>query len=88
MCKRGDIILVRNYQDGDRQLGQHSFVVLDDEGGSVRGVAYDLIALVMSSFKTEEQREKKLRYAGNFEISATDEQMTIAAHGRDGYIKA
>ena len=88
MCKRGDIILIRNYKDGDITLRQHSFVVLDDSGGQVSGVDYDLIALVMSSFKDEAQRERKLRYPGNFAISASDEQMGIQAHGKDGYIKA
>ena len=88
MCKRGDIILIRNYKDGDVNLRQHSFVVLDDSGGEVRGIPYDLIALVMSSFKDEAQREKKLRFPGNFAISAADEQMNIQAHGKDGYIKA
>ncbi len=88
MCKRGDIILVRSYKDGDIQLGRHSFVVLDDEEGRVHGVDYDLIALVMSSFASEEQRIKKLKFPGNFEISAANEQMNISAHGKDGYIKA
>lgn len=88
MCKRGDIIFVRHYQDGDKQLGQHSFVVLDDEGGNVRGVPYDLIALVMSSIKNDRQRDKKLSYPGNFEVSASCQQVNIPSNGKDAYIKA
>lgn len=88
MCKKGDIILVRAYKDGDNLLGRHSFVVLEDKGGRVCGLNYDIIALVMSSFKNEEQKAKKLRYPGNFEVTASSEQLPDWAHGKDGYIKA
>lgn len=88
MCKKGDIILVNEYQDGDKLLTRHSFVVIDDEGGRVCGLNYDLVALVMSSFKDEQQRARKMKYPGNFEITAADEKMQSWAHGKDGYIKA
>ncbi len=88
MCKKGDIILVNEYQDGDKLLTRHSFVVIDDEGGRVCGLNYDLVALVMSSFKDEQQRARKMKYPGNFEVTATDERMQSWAHGKDGYIKA
>lgn len=88
MCKKGDIILVNEYQDGDKLLTRHSFVVIDDEGGRVCGLNYDLVALVMSSFKDEQQRAHKMKYPGNFEVTAADEKMKSWAHGKDGYIKA
>lgn len=69
-------------------LGRHSFVVIEDEGGRVCGLNYDFVTLVMSSFKSEAQREKKLRYPGNFEITAEDKQIGSWAHGKSGYIKA
>ena len=88
MCKKGDIILIREYKDGENVLSRHSFVVIEDEGGRVCGLNYDLVALVMSSFKDEQQKARKLKYPGNFEITAADEQMQSWAHGKDGYIKA
>lgn len=88
MCKKGDIILIKEYKDGENVLSRHSFVVIDDEGGRVCGLDYDFVALVMSSFKDEQQRKRKLEYPGNFEITAADEQMQPWANGKDGYIKA
>ncbi len=88
MCKKGDIILVRKYRDGNYDLGRHSFVVIEDEGGRVCGLTYDLVALVMSSFKDEEQRKKKLRYPGNFEVEPADKDMQPWANDKSGYIKA
>lgn len=88
MCKKGDIILIKEYKDGENVLSRHSFVVIDDEGGRVCGLDYDFVALVMSSFKDEQQRKRKLEYPGNFEITAADKQMQSWANGKDGYIKA
>lgn len=87
MCKTGDIILVDNYIDNGSNLCHHSFVVINDEAGQIQGLDYDFICNVMSSFKSEAQRIKKLSYPGNFEILHTD---TIVDKGndRDGFIKA
>lgn len=60
MCKAGDIILVNDYQDSKITISHHSFVVINDEGGQIQGLDYDIICNVMSSFKNEEQRKKKL----------------------------
>lgn len=88
MCKQGDIILVKSYKDHESILSRHSFVVIDDEGGQVQGVPFDFIALVMSSFKNDEQKRRKLRYPGNFPITASDEKMIDWANDKEGYIKA
>ncbi len=86
VCKVGDIILIRNYQSNGVNLGQHSFVVLSDESGQISGLSYDIICNVMSSFKNEEQREKKLRFPGNFPISHDDSEIEHN-NGADGFIK-
>lgn len=89
MCKRGDIIFVEHYIDNGKQLPRHSFVVIDDDGGKVKGLDFDIIALVMSSFKNEAQRKKKLSYGTNFPVTSADEEgKPDWAHGKDGYIKA
>ncbi len=86
-CEVGDIIVVRNYTSQGQSLGRHSFVVLSTEHGQIQGLDYDLVCNVMSSFHSEEHREKKLRYPGNFEYSSSDE-LVEGGHGRPGFIKA
>lgn len=87
MCKRGDIILVNKYKDRGQELPRHSFVVLDDEGGQVMGLPFDFIALVMSSFKDEAQRARKMKFPGNFPVGNADRNMVDWANSKDGYIK-
>jgi hypothetical protein len=87
MCKAGDIILVKSYKDGKHSLGRHSFVVISDENGTIEGMRYDMICNVLSSFKSPEQRERKLnRYPANFEVKNSDTN-TNPDNGKDGYLK-
>lgn len=86
MCKVGDIILVEGYTDNGIQLDKHSFVVIDDRDGKIEGMSYDMICNVLSSFKNEAQRERKLSYPGNFPI-AHDDTVTNPHNNKDGYIK-
>ena len=87
MCKVGDIIVINNYNDNGKVLDKHSFVVLNDEAGKIQGLDYDLICNVMSSFKNEKQRLKKLSYPGNFPITHNDFNVANG-NEKDGYIKA
>ncbi len=66
MCKIGDIILIERYKDREKTLGRHSFVVVDDKDGEIQGLPYDIICNVFSSFKSEEQKKRKLSYSGNY----------------------
>lgn len=86
-CQVGDIIVVRNYISQGRAISNHSFVVISTEHGKIQGLDYDLVCNVMSSFHSEGHRKKKLRYPGNFEYSADDEEVK-GGHGKSGYIKA
>lgn len=87
MCKIGDIIVIQNYVSRGKPLNRHSFIVLDDRNGEIEGLPFDFISLVMSSFKDEEQKAKKLKYPGNFPIVSDDVNI---AHGNtgSGYVKA
>ena len=87
MCKVGDIILINNYNDSSISISKHSFVVISDVAGQIQGLDYDLICNVMSSFKNEGQRQKKLAYFGNFPITHND---SVVSNGntKDGFIKA
>lgn len=88
MCKLGDIIAVSKFVgDGSNQVSMHYFVVVNDKNGEIEGLNFDLVGAVMSSFKSEEQKTKKLKYKENIEIKEKDG--TINNHDlRNGYIKA
>lgn len=88
MCQIGDIIVVYHYKDGKKSLDTHSFVVLDDTNGQIRGIDFDFIGLVMSSVKNEEQKKRKLSYPGNFPIVPEDQDIIGGDNGESGYIKA
>lgn len=83
----GDIIVVRNYKSHGKTLGQHSFVVIDTNGGQIQGLDYDVVCNVMSSFHSEQHRQHKLSFPGNMEYSSIDEQIQNG-HGKNGFIKA
>lgn len=87
MCKLGDIIVIKKYKDRGNNLSRHSFVVIDDEPGAIRGLSYDLVCNVMSSFKSKEQKKRKLRFLGNFPI-VNEDTVTDPDDGKDGYIKS
>jgi len=86
MCSVGDIILVDAYKHAGRDLSRHSFVVVSKEAGKIRGLDYNLVCNVLSSFKSTQQRAKKLSYPGNFEVTRED---TVISYGndKDGFIK-
>ncbi len=88
MCKVGDIIVVEEYigEDGVK-LPRHSFVVVDDNANEISGLKYDFVANVMSSFKNDKHKAKKLRYKENLGITS-DDIISNTKNGKDGYIKA
>lgn len=86
MCQIGDIILVQKYKDHGQDLSRHSFVVISDENGEIQGLTYDFIANVLSSFKSDTQRERKLKYPGNFPIDSSDTE-TNPHNNKSGYVK-
>ncbi len=87
MCKLGDIIVVNNYiGDDGKQLSQHSFVVVSDEKGTIAGLEYSMVASVISSFKSEKQRQKKLKYEENMELPL--DSMNEKDFEKSSYVKA
>lgn len=89
MCKVGDIIVVQNCKINGKELGRHSFVVLNTDKGEVEGMPFDLVCNIMSSFdgKGEEYKQRKLSYPENMPYSPTDENI-VNGHGKEGFIKA
>ncbi|MGF7018785.1 protein associated with RNAse G/E [Lachnospiraceae bacterium PF1-21] len=86
MCKIGDIICIESYKSNGVEVGRHSFVVIEDEDGQIEGISYDIVCNVMSSFKNEEQKARKLRYPGNYALSSVD-TVTNPDNNKDGYLK-
>ena len=89
MCKIGDIIVVKKYIGDDGKIinKQHSFVVIDDNVDKIEGISYGLVTNVMSSFKNEEHRKRKLSYKENIEITSKD-IYSKQKNTKKGYIKA
>ena len=88
MCQIGDIILVYNPKRFNKAIGMHSFVVLDDSQGSIRGVDFDFIGLLMSSMDTDEKHDKLMQYDGNFSITPDEQDIDNRGNGKRACIKA
>lgn len=86
MCKRRDIILVTDFKSHGSSVGVHPFVVIDDEAGEIKGLPFDMICNMLSSFKSPEQRARKLSYPGNYPITASNTRVP-GGNNKDGYIK-
>lgn len=88
MCKFGDVIVVKKYIGDDGEIvNQHSFIVIDDNPGEIKSLRYDLVTNVMSSFKSEAHRKKKMKFAENLEIESED-IISESKNLKTGYIKA
>lgn len=88
MCKLGDIIRVNSYMSEDGVImGRHSFIVIEDEKGTISGLSYDFIASVMSSIKDENHKRKKLKYIENILITQNDRSCE-PENGKEAFIKA
>ena len=79
MCRPGDIIVVNNFKD---ELGsyvdKHSFIVIDNK-------KY-ITSNMMCSFKDIYQKQKKLKYYGNYDIDSNYINGN-SINTKDGYIK-
>lgn len=88
MCQIGDIILVYNPRRMRKKIGMHSFVVLDDNKGEIKGVEFDFVGLLMSSMDTQEKREKLMKYDANFPITPDEQDIEEGGNGKEACIKA
>lgn len=89
MCKLGDIIVVDEYVGDDEVIvSKHSFVVINDKSGFIEGLRYDLVTNVMSSFKNDEHKNRKLRFMENLEVISDDIVADKNKNGKSGFIKA
>lgn len=43
MCQNGDIILIERYMFHGQLMRRHSFIVINNDGGRICGLNYDLI---------------------------------------------
>lgn len=87
MCKIGDIIAVNKFiGDGNNLVGTHYFIVINDKSGKIEGLNFDIVSTVMSSFKSEKHKKKKLKYKENMEISEKEGKINNKDL-KDGYAK-
>lgn len=89
MCKVGDIIVVKDCKRDGKNIGRHSFVVLNANQGEIEGLSFDLVCNIMSSLegKGEEYKKMKLSYPENMPYEPSEENI-INGHGKEGFIKA
>lgn len=87
MCKAGDIIVVYKPLCQNKNIGTHPFVVLNEDGGKIKGIEFDFVGLLMSSIDTEEKHKKLMKYKANFPIT-TEEQDIAKGKPTKSCIKA
>lgn len=88
MYKLGDIIVVKNFKGEDGTLlKNHSFIVIDDTHDKIKGIDYDLVAPIMSSFKDRKHKEKVLSYNVNKKITNNNIEGNFKLK-KKSYIKA
>lgn len=88
MCKLGDIIVVNKYTaENGEEIGRHSFIVIDDNPNYIRGLSYTHVTTVISSFKSQKHKNKKLRFKENLEIFEF-ENNKVHKFFKPSYIKA
>lgn len=88
MCTVGDIILVYNPIREQKPIGIHSFVVLDDCKGTIKGLEFDFIGLLMSSMDTDKKRKKLMKFDGNFPITPDEQNIMNGGNGKQACIKS
>lgn len=93
----GDVIIVNKYISPDnREMKQHSFVVLNNQFGTVAGIEigldlelkFDLVTAVMSSIKNKEHRNKIESYYPKDMIIEFNDAQISNGNKKDGFIKA
>lgn len=88
MCKIGDIIVIESYiAENNKQISMHSFIVIDDQHGIISGLNYDIVTNVISSFKDDKHKNKKLSFKENLEITNDDLKFN-KKFKKSSYIKA
>ncbi|NFT08184.1 hypothetical protein FDF26_14155 [Clostridium botulinum] len=89
MCEIGDIIEIKSYKHDPNVLHQHPFIIIDDNNGTIKGLDFNLITVVMSSVKNEEQKNWKLsKYPSNMGINIDDKNITEPKYkNKNGYVK-
>lgn len=88
MCKLGDIIVVKEFKNENGiTIPKHSFIVIDDNKDSIKGLNYDFVTNMMGSFHNEEHKKKKLKYKQNLYIPK-GQIIGKNLNLKDGFIKA
>ncbi len=88
MCRIGDIIVVKKFNDKNGAVvPKHSFVVISDEAGIIESYSYDFISNIMCSFHSKNHKKRKLKIKSNLEI-APNKIKGRNVNSKTGYIRA
>ena len=83
MCKVGDIILVEHFNNEfGKGVERHPFIIISTKQRFINMIPFDIMAVLLSSFKNEDHKTNKLTYEGNIEIKRHD------GVKKDSFIKA
>ena len=89
MCQIGDIIKIEKYIGDDGvEVGRHSFVVLSEDKGTIKGLSFDLVGTPMSSIKSEKQKEKVENDDRLMIIRTNDQNGMPVSKYEESFIKA
>ena len=83
MCKVGDIILIDHFNNEfGKDVERHPFIIISTKQRFINMISFDIMAVLLSSFKGENHKNAKLSYEGNIEIKRND------GVKKDSFIKA
>ena len=83
MCKVGDIVLINGFLNEEgRIIGRHPFIVISRKERYINSIPFDMVAVLLSSFKNSRHKNEKLSYRSNIEIRKEN------GVRKDSYIKA
>lgn len=90
--KQADIVVVYSPIVDGKDIGPHPFIVLDARPGTITGLSFDFVAMILSSMDTEERHQKMLRFDGNFPVASDDKAMntdsTRTGRNKDSFVRA
>ena len=88
MCKLGDVIVIDKFKNENGEtVSKHSFVVVSDNEGCIRGIKYDFVANMLCSFHSKKHLKKKLQYEQNLPINRK-EIFGNKLNSKNGFIKS
>lgn len=82
MCQIGDIILIDRFKDANgTNVLRHPFIVIDDQAGVIKGLDYDLMSVMLTSYKGHDDSFRK-RYDPGYLFVPVGEGVKKDSHAK------